>query len=127
MKTIHSYRDLLVWQKGIELVTETYKFVEDFPKEETYGLSSQIKRAVVSIPTNIAEGRFRSSRKDFTNFLRIAYSSGAELETELFIAENLNFGNPQKLKVVRSLLEEEMKMLNVMIGKLGAEAKKLSS
>src|SRR3990167_6595291 len=121
MNMIHSYKDLIIWQKGIHLVTVIYDFTKDFPKEETFGLSSQIKRAAVSIPTNIAEGRFRGSRKDFNNFLRIAYASGAELETELYISENLKFGNIEKLKKVRAILDEEMRMLNVMIKKLGIE------
>lgn len=127
MNTIHSYKDLIIWQKGIDLVTAVYDFTKDFPKEEVFGLSSQIKRATVSIPTNIAEGRFRGSRKDFNNFLRIAYASGAELETELYISENLKFGNVEKLKKVRVILDEEMRMLNVMIKKLGIEAKKLTA
>jgi four helix bundle protein len=117
-KTIHSYKDLIVWQKGIELVAAVYDFTKDFPKEELFGLSSQIKRAAVSIPTNIAEGRHRGSRKDFLQFVRIAYASGAELETELHIAEKLKFGESEKLEKIRKILEEEMKMLHVMIGKL---------
>ena len=127
MNTIHSYKDLIIWQKGIGLVTAVYDFTKDFPKEETFGLTSQIKRAAVSIPTNIAEGRFRGSRKDFNNFLRIAYASGAELETELYISENLKFGNIEKLKKVRAILDEEMRMLNVMIKKLSIETKKLTA
>jgi len=127
MKTIHSYKELIVWQKGIDLVTAVYNLTKDFPKEEIFGLTSQIKRAAVSIPTNIAEGRFRGSRKDFNNFLRIAYSSGAELETELYISEQLKFGEVEKLNIARSILDEEMRMLNVMINKLSIEAKKLKS
>ena len=127
MNTIHSYKDLIIWQKGIGLVTAVYDFTKDFPKEETFGLTSQIKRAAVSIPTNIAEGRFRGSRKDFNNFLRIAYASGAELETELYISENFKFGNIEKLKKVRAILDEEMRMLNVMIKKLSIETKKLTA
>lgn len=127
MNTIHSYKELFVWKKGIELVIAAYDFTKDFPKEETFGLTSQIKRAAVSIPTNIAEGRFRGSRKDFVQFLRVAYASGAELETELYIAENLKFGRLEKLKKVEVILDEEMRMLNVMIKKLGIEAKKLTA
>ncbi|GIW67473.1 MAG: hypothetical protein KatS3mg096_341 [Candidatus Parcubacteria bacterium] len=88
-KKILSYKDLLVWQKAIELVMEIYELTKYFPKEETYGLVSQIKRAAVSIPANIAEGRSRRTRKDFIQFLRIAYASGAELETHLEIAKRL--------------------------------------
>jgi four helix bundle protein len=100
------------------LVTEIYSFTNDFPKDEVFGLSSQIKRAAVSIPTNIAEGRFRGTRRDFSQFLRIAYASGAELETELLIAENLNFGKKDRLFKAKELLSEVMRMLNVMIEKL---------
>ncbi|MBX4181543.1 four helix bundle protein [Candidatus Parcubacteria bacterium] len=115
---MHSYKDLIVWQKGIDLVAAVYDFTKDFPKEEMFGLSSQIKRAAVSLPANIAEGRHRGSRKDFLHFVRIAYASGAELETEIYIAERLRLGNPDKLDKVRKILDEEMKMLHVMIGKL---------
>lgn len=118
---IHSYKDLMVWQRGIELVTATYDLTQSFPKEEAFGLTSQIRRAVVSIPTNIAEGRFRSTRKDFHQFLRIAYASGAELETELLIAENLKYTDKNKLEKVRGLLLEVMKMLNAIINKLRAD------
>ena len=118
METIHSYKDLTVWKRGIELVTAVYNFAKDFPKEESFGLASQIKRSAVAIPTNIAEGRFRGTRKDFVQFLRIAYASGAELETELLIAENLKLGQKVKLELAGGLLQEIMKMLNVMIKKL---------
>ena len=115
---IHSYKDLIVWQKGLDLVAAIYNFTKDFPKEETFGLSSQIKRAAVSIPANIAEGRYRGTRKDFLQFVRIAYASGAELETELLIAEKLGFGKGDGLENIKKLLNEEMKMLHVMIEKL---------
>ncbi len=118
---IHSYKDLTVWQRGVELVTATYDLTKSFPKEEAFGLTSQIRRAVVSIPTNIAEGRFRGTRKDFHQFLRIAYASGAELETELLIAENLKYADKNKLEKVRGLLLEVMKMLNAIINKLRAD------
>ena len=116
--TIHSYKDLIVWQKGIDLVSAIYNLTRDFPKEEVFGLSSQIKRAAVSIPANIAEGRHRGTRKDFLQFVRIAYASGAELETEIYIAEKLGFGKKEKLNIVKNLLNEEMKMLHVMVEKL---------
>jgi four helix bundle protein len=117
MEQIHSYKDLTIWRKGIDLVISIYDLTKGFPKDEIFGLTSQIKRAAVSLPTNIAEGRFRGTRKDFIHFLQIAYSSGAELETELLIAEKLGFGNTIKLQNARMLLEE-MKMLNTMLRKL---------
>ena len=75
------YKDLVVWQKAMALVEEVYILTKEFPKEELYGLVSQMRRAVVSIVSNIAEGSRRGSRKDFRQFIIIAYSSGAELET----------------------------------------------
>ncbi|MBI2515199.1 four helix bundle protein [Candidatus Wolfebacteria bacterium] len=112
---VHSYKDLIVWQRSVELVVAVYELTEKFPKEEIYGLVSQMRRAAVSIPSNIAEGRLRGTRKDFSQYLRIAYSSGAELETQVVIAKALpKMKNLNYLKV-DSLLEETMKMLNVMI------------
>lgn len=119
---IHSFKDLVVWQKSIDLTLEVYKLVSQFPKEEVFGLSAQIKRAAVSIPSNIAEGRFRSTRKDFSHFLKIAYGSGAELETQLYIAKKLSFGVKLDYNKVESLLSEVMKMLNVMDQKLKADS-----
>jgi four helix bundle protein len=113
-----SYRELIVWQKAMELVVAVYKLAGDYPKEETYGLTSQTKRSVVSISSNIAEGRYRGSRKDFANFLRIAYASGAELETQIEIAKRLFENNKLNFSEVDKLLEEVMKMLNKMINTL---------
>ncbi len=78
---VNSYKDLIVWKKSVDLVVEVYGFTNQFPKEELFGLTSQIKRCVVSIPSNIAEGRKRGSTKEYIHFLRIAFGSGAELET----------------------------------------------
>jgi four helix bundle protein len=114
-KIIHSYKDLIVWQRSIESVVAVYKLTEKFPKEEIYGLISQMRRAAVSIPSNIAEGRFRGTRKDYLHFLRIAYSSGAELETQVIISKKLFKTKELNYQKVDSLLEEVMKMLNVMI------------
>jgi four helix bundle protein len=121
---INTYKDLIVWQKSMQLVFEIYKVTEGFPKEEMYGLTSQIRRAAVSIPTNIAEGRFRGTKKDYTQFLRISYSSGAELETEIEIARNLFKTKHLDYKKVDDLLLEVMKILNVMIRKLNTNEAK---
>uniref|UniRef100_A0A7C4R546 Four helix bundle protein n=1 Tax=candidate division CPR3 bacterium TaxID=2268181 RepID=A0A7C4R546_UNCC3 len=88
---MNSYKDLIVWRKAMDLVVEVYKITEGFPKTEIYGIISQMRRCSVSIPSNIAEGRRRSSEKDFKNFLIIAYSSGAELETQIEISKRLSF------------------------------------
>ncbi|MEK7606000.1 MAG: four helix bundle protein [Patescibacteria group bacterium] len=118
MNKLPSYRELLVWQKAILLCTEIYKLTHSFPREEIFGLTSQIRRSCVSIPSNIAEGRYRSSRKDFLQFLRIAYASGAELETQLEIAQNVLKIPPERFKTSKKLLDEIMRMLNVIIQKL---------
>jgi len=88
MKT---HKDLLVWQRSIELVTGIYKVTKGFPKEEIYGITSQIRRSAVSVPSNIAEGAGRKSPKEFKQFLSIALGSLSELETQVIIAKNLNY------------------------------------
>lgn len=115
---IYSYKDLVVWQKSVELVAVIYALTEKFPQAEIYGLTSQMRRAAVSIPSNIAEGRRRGSRKDFRQFLLVAYSSGAELETQLEITRRLPFGKNLDYSGANSLLLEVMKMLNKMLSTL---------
>jgi len=112
---IHSYKELIVWQKSVDLVVLIYELSEHFPKSELYGLSSQMRRAAVSIPSNIAEGRRRGGRKEFAQFLLIAYGSGAELETQLEIIKRLSFGKNLDFQKLESLLAEIMKMLNSMV------------
>ena len=117
-KEIYSYKNLIVWQKSVILVTEIYKLTGDFPKEELYALTNQIRRSAVSIPSNIAEGSRRNSKKEFSQFLHIAYGSGAELETQIEISKHLSFGKKLNYNAVESLLVEVMKMLNVMISRI---------
>jgi len=88
---INSYKDLIVWQKSMDLVLLIYAIVEKFPKEETYNLSSQMKRSAVSIPSNISEGSRKVTKKDFRHFLLNSFGSGAELETQLEISKKLFF------------------------------------
>lgn len=109
---MESYRNLIVWQKGIDLVERIYKLTMDFPSDERYGITSQIRRAAVSIPANLAEGYSRKHRKEFFQFVCIAYASGAELETHLIIAKRLLFVSEDQYAVVDGLLIEVMKMLN---------------
>lgn len=115
MERINSYKDLIVWQKAKSLAIAVYELTEKYPQSELYGLTSQMRRCAVSIPSNIAEGRRRGSKKDFCQFLRIAYGSGAELETQVEISKALPFGKNLDFSKVDSLLEEVMKMLNSMI------------
>ncbi len=91
MGEIRTHKDLDVWKEAMNLVKEVYLVAENFPKEETYGLVSQIKRSAVSIPSNIAEGAARNSRKEFIQFLYIALGSLAELETQLLLGQELGF------------------------------------
>ena len=118
MVKLHTYKDLIVWQKSMDLVTEIYTLTSNFPKSEIYILTSQIRRCAISIPSNIAEGRYRNSRKDYTHFLRIAYGSGAELETQIEISKRLKFSEVKNYKKIDSLLLEVMKMLNTILKKL---------
>ena len=106
---IVTFRDLRMWQKGINLVKEVYKMAADFPKEERYGLSSQMKRAAISIPSNIAEGFRRRYAKEHKQFLSIALGSCAELETQLVIAMELGFTNGNL--VIEELLDHISRMI----------------
>ena len=115
MEKINSFKDLIVWQRSIELVKESYKIVNQLPQKETYALSDQMRRDVISIPSNIAEGRNRQTRKEFTQFLRIASGSLAELETQLIITKDLYNIDIKKAEV---LLTETGKMLSSMINKI---------
>ncbi|MBU0767030.1 four helix bundle protein [Patescibacteria group bacterium] len=115
---MHSYKDLIVWQRSMELVTELYQLTNQFPKEELYGLTSQLRRAAVSVPSNIAEGRRKGTKKEFLHYLRIAYGSGSEIETQIEISKRLSKTKQLSFKKVDGLLSEVMKMLNVMIRKM---------
>jgi four helix bundle protein len=118
-----SHKDLFVWQKAIDLAECVYAVTERFPQREMYGLVSQMRRAVVSISSNIAEGRNRGTRKDYAHFLQIAYGSCAELETQLIIAQRLRFCSEPDLETATLQLTEVAKMLHVMIQKLNGAAR----
>lgn len=117
--SIQSYKDLKVWQQGITLVKHIYELTSSFPKDELYGLTSQLRRAAVSVPSNIAEGSSRkNSKKEFVRFLHIAYGSLAEIETQLIIAQELGFASKEQ---INPLLEETnilMKMVYRFIASL---------
>ncbi|RLB71669.1 MAG: four helix bundle protein [Deltaproteobacteria bacterium] len=119
---IHSYKELIVWQRAMDLVVAIYELVEYFPKEEIFVLSAQMRKAAISIPSNIAEGRFRGTRKDFLQFLRIAYASGAELETQCEISKRLKKTKKLDCSKVDDLLIQVMKMLNKMIANLNPKS-----
>ena len=115
-----SYKDLIVWQKSIELVTEVYKLTAKFPRHEVYGLASQIQRAATFIASNIAEGSSRGTTKDFVHFLRMALGSATELETQFVIATNLGYRAASKDTRSVNLLSEVCRMLHGMIKKLNS-------
>jgi four helix bundle protein len=108
---MQGYRDLKVWQLGIDISLTVYRLTDEFPQREMYGLTSQLRRAAVSIPSNIAEGHTRGQTKDFVRFLSISRGSVAELETQLIIAERLDYVQRDQLKHLRDMLNEESRML----------------
>lgn len=115
---MQTYRDLLVWQRGIQLVRAIYKLTERFPKSEMFGIVSQMRRAAVSIPANIAEGSVRKHRAEFLQFLRIAFGSGAELETFLVLTKELEFAKDADIRSASDHLNEVMRMLNGLMSSL---------
>ena len=97
---MHNYRELKIWQEGRKLVKTVYSLSASFPKEEVYGLTSQIRRAAISVPANIAEGTGRSSDKEFKRFLEFAIGSLFELETQLILASDLNFAPGEDFETI---------------------------
>jgi len=116
----NSYRDLKVWQRAIELSVTLYAYTADFPREEIYGLSGQLRRAGVSIASNIAEGWGRSSSGEYRQFIGMARGSNFEVQTQLVIAKKLGFGTAEKLQTVEDLSAEVGKMLVALMKRLGS-------
>ncbi len=108
---MHNYKELKVWQKARVLVSEIYKVTETYPKIEKYGLISQIRRAAVSIPSNIAEGSGKSSQKEFIRFLEIANSSTFELETQMILSQDLGFVKIEDFEKLQNQITEIQKMI----------------
>lgn len=123
MIEVKSYRDLTVWQKSMDLVVRCYQLTSQFPKTEIYGLSSQIQRAAVSIPANIAEGKGRNYLGDYIRHLSIANGSLKELETHLLIVERLEYIKQEELKILLNKCEEIGRMLHSLIEKLSQKKK----
>lgn len=115
---IKSYKQLIVWQKSFELVKEIFNLTAAFPPEEKFGISSQMRRCAVSIPSNIAEGYARKSTKEYANFISIAFGSGAELETQILLAKSLNLAPEFNFSKLENLIDEVMRMLNVLLKKI---------
>ena len=112
-----SYRDLIVWQKSMQLAKITYSLTKKLPKEETFSLANQMRRAVISIPSNIAEGNGRNSKKEYAHFLSVARGSKSELETQLLLCIDLKYFQQEEADKALNLCVEVGKMLNAMISK----------
>jgi four helix bundle protein len=122
-KKLKSFKELIVWQKAYKLVLEIYKFTYNFPKAETYGLTQQVRRAAISIPSNIAEGYGRKHKTDYHRFLSMAYGSLLELETQYLLAIDLNY--TKKSDFIENLFKEVGGMLyRIMYPKQDIEAGK---
>ena len=119
MKEISSYKDLIIWQKGIDLAVNVYALAKDFPDSEKFALSSQVKRSASSVPANVAEGYGRQSTRSYSQFIKISRGSLFELETHLVLAERLDYITEESLyKTIRNQIIEEGKMLNAFIKRL---------
>ncbi|MBU0759913.1 MAG: four helix bundle protein [Candidatus Omnitrophica bacterium] len=115
---MRSFKDLKIWRKGIEIVKDTYGLTESFPDKELYGLTSQMRKAAVSLPSNIAEGFKRYHNKEYKQFLHIALGSAAELETQFIIAQELDYINKEELENISEKLDHLSKMITALIHKL---------
>jgi four helix bundle protein len=113
-----SYEDLVVWQRSMQLTTVVYRLTQDFPREELYGLTSQIRRAAVSVPSNIAEGQGRNNAGEFRQFLGIARVSNCEVQTLLQIAQSLGLGKRELISEAQSLSIEIRRMLYGLLDSL---------
>ncbi len=117
---VRSYRDLQVWQRSMELTVLIYKLTASFPREEVYGLTSQLRRCAVSIPSNIAEGQGRLNTREFKQFLGIARGSNCELQTQLEITRRLGLGDVKLIDQAEGLAHEIGRMIFTILGKLRA-------
>lgn len=116
--TMRNFRTLKIWQKGMAIAIGAYELTNTFPREERFGLTGQITRAAVSIPSNIAEGSSRNSEKDYKRFIEHALGSIFELETQLLLAKSLRFGDEQIRNRLLATVQEEEKMLTAFIKRL---------
>ena len=117
------FRDLVVWQKSMQLAAEIYELTKEFPREEIYGLTSQMRRSAVSIPSNIAEGQGRANPAEFRQFISIARGSNCELQTQLELALALKFGNADMIASAQQLSEEVRKMMYGLLSSLKPTSK----
>ncbi|MGE3622555.1 MAG: four helix bundle protein [Bdellovibrionales bacterium] len=116
--TMQSYKDLDVWRRSMGLVESVYLLTKQFPKEELYILTSQIRRAAISVPSNIAEGRSKRSTRDYMRFVHISYGSMAELETQLMISQRLGYASQDRIEPIIAEIGEIGRMLNGLLSGL---------
>ena len=119
---LKNYTELKVWQRAYQLCLEIYKITKRFPKEERYGLTSQIRRAAVSVPSNIAEGYGRKTTPEYIRFLYIAYGSNCELETQILLSGDLDYIETGKLEILKERIGEVERMLKALIKSLERKA-----
>ncbi len=127
MSEIKHYKNLKIWQRSVDLVTAVYQLTDSFPRDELYVLTSQIRRAAISVPSNIAEGSSRRhTKKEFIRFLQMAYGSLAEIETQLIIAGNLTFTSQKDCENIFKEIDEVMRMTTGLINALESKDKVIS-
>jgi four helix bundle protein len=119
---VKGYDDLIVWQRAMDLVEAVYKCSEQFPRKEMFGLTSQVRRAAVAIPSNIAEGQGRRTTRDFLHFLSIARGSLQDVETQILVGRRLNYINDEQNSTILSLVAEIGRLINALIGSLERRA-----
>ena len=118
---MHQYKELSIWKKSVELGTEIYQLTKQFPSDERFGLISQLRRAAISVPSNIAEGAGRKSNKVFSQFLSISYGSLCELETQLIVSTNLGYIKEDEIHYYSEKIVELQKMIFSLINKLSKQ------
>jgi four helix bundle protein len=119
VQAAHSFRELVVWQKAVQLATTVYRMTQGFPREELYGMTGQIRRCAISVPSNIAEGQGRNSTGEFRQFLGVARGSNFEVQTQLEIARQLGFGNAKLVDEADALSHEVGKMIYAILSSIG--------
>ncbi|MBI2731542.1 MAG: four helix bundle protein [Sphingobacteriales bacterium] len=115
---MRNFKELRIWQKGFDIAVKSILLTKNFPLEEKYGICSQITRAAISIPSNIAEGSSRKSEKEYNRFTEISLGSSFELETQLLISKEVHYGNSMLIEELLTEVTEEQKMISAFMNKL---------
>lgn len=118
MAAVKDYRELIAWQKAMDLVEAVYSTTASFPREEVYGLTSQLRRAAVSIPSNIAEGNSRDTTRDYLHFLNMAYGSVKEVETQVLIGQRLRYTDPNQIARLMTMTTEVARLISGLTNSL---------